>query len=164
MLRSDLKDNSQRKLYPCNDRPAQLTREVLFRKLLARFGWLADFLSNEFPLIILILLDGVEKVLFLEPILLVTSVEGNGVSKSYLILGELSVVHILVPMLLYTAFCACWEFLFLISISAENIIGFEFNQPWQSQPSCSRHRAFVSAGALRWVSMVCLSDSSSPGG
>ena len=44
----------------------KLTRKMLFRVLLARFGRLAHFLPDGFPLIILILLDGIEQALFLK--------------------------------------------------------------------------------------------------
>lgn len=62
-------------MYPWHNRLPKRTRKVLFRELLAGFGRLANLLSNGFPLIILVLLDGVEKVLFLKNILLVTSVQ-----------------------------------------------------------------------------------------
>lgn len=58
---------------------------MLLGVLLAGLGGLANLLADNLPLAVLVFLDGVEKGLAL-------------------ILGELSVVHILVPMLLHTAF------------------------------------------------------------
>lgn len=43
-----------------------LTWEMFFGKLLTRLGWLANLLPNRLPFVVLIFLDGVEKVLFLQ--------------------------------------------------------------------------------------------------
>lgn len=51
---------------PCSMR---LTRKVLLRVLLASFGRLVDLLPDDFPLIILVLLDGREQRRFLSEVL-----------------------------------------------------------------------------------------------
>lgn len=63
---------------------------MFFGVLFTSLGGLANLLANDLPLLVLVLLDGVEQGLAF-------------------VLGKFCVVHILVPMLLDTAFCACRE-------------------------------------------------------
>lgn len=139
---------------------------MFFGKLFARLGWLADFLPNSLPFVVLIFLDGIEKVLFL-------SLNGSVNSRqpchhregiTYLVFSEFSVVHVLVPMLLHTAFCACGEFLLIVSNRFQVLFKTRLDSPWQFPPSCFRHPASASSGVLHSGSMECLSCSSSPAG
>lgn len=70
----------------CSGSVGMRTWEMLFGILLTSLGRLADLLPNDFPLVVFVLFDSVHK-------------------RLRLIFSELSVVHILVPVLLHRSFC-----------------------------------------------------------
>lgn len=69
-------------------RSGEKIREMLFRILFTCLCRLADFLTDSLPLVILIVLDGIEKSLAL-------------------ILGKFGVVHVLIPVFLDAALGSC---------------------------------------------------------
>lgn len=87
------------------------TREMLFRilfaglelvntrlflaKCLSYLGGLADFLANDLPLVVLVLLDGVQQSLALRHVVSLCSANARRHVGTHLVLGKLGVMHIL---------------------------------------------------------------------